>query len=170
MLVSVVDVRACSPTSPLHYDHSPEAMTRRARWYLSVAGLRQGTLGLFCILTPWLFTSAAFIPILSYLPVAWWGIFMTICGILCGLAALLRSGDMARVAMVISATITLVLAAGVWIGIGAIWVDYWQGDREVAASPLMPILLTALAAKDYIVCAQPVRSPFEAVVRQVMGE
>ena len=95
---------------------------------------------------------------------------MTICGILCGLAALLRNGDLARVAMVISATITFVLAAGVTIGIGLIWVAYWQGERDVAASPLMPILLAALAAKDFIVCAQPVRSPFEAVIRQHMGD
>jgi hypothetical protein len=51
-----------------------------------------------------------------------------------------------------------------------IWIDYWQGERVAAASPLMPILLSALAAKDFIVCAQPVRSPFEVVVRQVMGE
>ena len=154
----------------LHHDSSPEAMTRRARWYLGVAAARHTSLGLFCLLAPWLFASAAFIPILDFLPIWGWGVVMSICGILCGGAAGLRSGDLARWAMTFSATITTVLAAGVWFGVGAVWIDWIQGERISPVSPVLPILLATLAAKDFIVCAQPIRSPFESVVRLVTGE
>jgi hypothetical protein len=153
-----------------HHDPAPEAMTRRARWYLGIATFRHGSLGLFCLIMPWLFGNAAFIPILDFLPIWGWGAAMAGCAVICGLAAVLRSGDWARWAMVISATITTVLAAGVLIGISIVWWQWITGLREVPVSPVLPIILGSLAAKDFVVCAQPIRSPFESVVRLVTGE
>lgn len=152
------------------HDTTPEAMTRRARWYLGVATFRHLSIGLFCLAAPWLFGNAAFIPILNFLPVWGWGAAMVLCGVLCGLAAYLRSGDWARWAMVASATITTVLAIGVWIGVVMVWIQWANDLRDFPPSPILPILFSVLAAKDYIVCAQPVRSPFEAVARQLAGE
>lgn len=151
-------------------DHSPEAMTRRARWYLGIATFRHGSLGLFCLIMPWLFGSAAFIPILDFIPIWAWGSVMVFCAIVCGLAARLRSGDWARWGMVISATITTVLAAGVLIGVSIVWWEWLHQLRDAPASPVLPIILGSLAAKDFVVCAQPIRSPFESVVRLVAGE
>ena len=149
-------------------------MTRRARWYLGIATFRHGSLGLFCLIMPWLFGNAAFVPILNFLPIWGWGAAMTACALVCGLAAFLRSGDWARWAMVISATITTVLAVGVLIGISTVWLD-WLAEPSLnpsiaLPSPVLPIILGSIAAKDFVVCAQPIRSPFESVVRLVTGE
>jgi hypothetical protein len=153
-----------------HVDHSPEAMTRRARWYLGIATFRHGSLGLFCLIMPWLFGAAAFIPVLDFLPIWGWGTVMVACSLLCGMAAFLRSGDWARWSMVISATITTVLAVGVLIGVSIVWWQWFMGLRPDPSSPVLPIVLGSLAAKDFVVCAQPIRSPFESVVHLVTGE
>ena len=57
------------------------------------------------------------------------------------------------------------------ISMGIIW-QWHAWDAHLVPnppSPLIPILLAALAAKDFIVLAQPMRSPFEAVLRQISG-
>jgi hypothetical protein len=176
-------------------DRSPEAMTRRARWYLGIAGGRHGTIGVCLLAMPWVFAGSAFVPIFNLLPLWFWGIAMTIAGVLCGLSSVIRSGDLGRISMVISAVITLVLAAGLAIGIGAIWVHWLQvvgwdsfwwlvvhRPATVPAdilklavappSPFLPVLLFAVTLKDFVICAQPLRSPFEPVLRDLpeLGE
>jgi hypothetical protein len=153
-----------------HHDRSPGAMSRWTRRYLAVTAFRHLALGLFCLLAPWLFASAAFIPVLDFLPIWGWGSAMTVCGGLCGLSAALRSADLARWAEILSAMITVVLTAGVTIGIGMIWVQWAEGGRDVPASPVVPILLASLAAVDYFACSNWVGSPFEAVLRRVSAE
>lgn len=158
---------ASLPSMPM-VDHSPEAMTRRARWYLSVAAIRHGVLGLFCLIAPWLFGNAAFIPILNFVPVWGWGSVMAATGASCAVAALFRHGGWARFAMVCSATVTVVLGVGVTIGVSIVWHQYLEGIRDTPASPVLPVLLLTLAAKDYIVCGQPIRSPFESVLNRLL--
>jgi hypothetical protein len=149
-------------------DHSPEAMTRRARWYLSVAAIRHLTLGVFCLIAPWLFANAAFIPILNFVPLWGWGSVMAATGATCAVAAAFRHGGWARLAMVCSATVTIVLGAGVTVGVAIVWAKYLAGTVDTPASPVLPVLLLALAAKDYIVCGQPIRSPFETVLNRLV--
>lgn len=165
-------------------DRSPRAMTARARVYLGVAGYRHFIIGAFLLVTPWLFSAAAFIPIFGLLPLKLWGVIMTLEGIACVAAAVTRNAAIARGAIAGSAVITLALALGLWIGIIAAWVtwfravgwgavwhllvtypDKFPGDLLALAaappSPFLPVVLLAITVKDFVMCAQPLRVPLE---------
>lgn len=165
-------------------DKSPWTMTTRARVYLSAAGARHFVIGLTLLLVPWLYSSAAFVPLFNLLSLPLWGVIMTIEGVICLTAGIARNADLARAGMAISAVITLVLGAGLAIGISAAWLTW--GDRvgwDQAAtllwthpliyppdllgfgpappSPFLPIIMLTLTVKDFTVCAQPLRVPLE---------
>jgi hypothetical protein len=165
-------------------DHSPEAMTTRARVYLAACGFRHALLGIFVIGTPWLFSAALFVPIFNLLPLIAWGAIMFVCGFLCTTAWITRRADWARAGMVISASITLVLAAGLTIGLVSVWTDWvqavgWGTVRTLFAghddtyparllsvasappSPFLALVMIAVTVKDFAVCAQPMRVPLE---------
>ena len=169
-------------------DHSPEAMTLRARVYLAACGFRHVLIGLFLIVTPWLFNAALFVPIFNLLPLLAWGVSMTVCGVVCTLAWIIRNGDWARVGMVMSASITLVLAAGLTIGLFSVWADWvetvglheaWTlllaredgypqrlvGLAAAPPSPFLTLVMMAVTVKDFAICAQPMRVPLEESVR-----
>lgn len=171
----------------------PETMTRRARAYLTIAAVRHGLVGLSLLWLPWLYGSAAFLPLFGLLPLWVWGVLMVVTSGLAVFAAATRSGDVARVAMIASAVITLVLAAGVSIGVVAMWSTWsaavgwgaiWgllahpvaalpAGLLSVAVappSPFLPLLLLSITAKDFVMCSQPMRTPFEPVVRLMLNE
>ena len=165
-------------------DRSPEAMTNRARVYLAASGFRHTVLGLFLIATPWLFSAALFVPIFNLLPLTAWGIIMLLCGIVCTASWIARNGDLARVGMVLSASITLVLAAGLTIGLVSVWASWietvtWPEawalfvSRQVTypprlvavapspPSPFLMLVMIAVTVKDFAVTAQPMRVPLE---------
>lgn len=165
-------------------NHDPAAMTTRARWYLGAAAFRHGVIGVALLVAPWLFGAATFIPVFGAIPLIYWGIFMTIDGLACGIAAITRQPTVARYAVMASAVITLVLAAGLWIGVTVVWRGWVEivGPHELwylignppaelparllmmapaPPSPFLPVVMTALSVKDFAVCAQPLRSPFE---------
>lgn len=165
-------------------DHEPRTMSFRARIYLGTAGGRHLLVGITLLLTPWLYSAAAFIPIFNTLPLVAWGIIMTAEGILCGIAAATRRATLARVSIAGSATITLALATGLTIGIVAAWAVWFNtvgwdaavhviltapqiypadllGLGPAPPSPFMPIVMLALTVKDFTVCAQPLRVPLE---------
>ena len=168
-------------------DHSPGAMTRRARVYLSAAGFRHAAIGVFLLGTPWLFSAAAFVPIFNLLPLNVWGVVMLLDGLGCLAAAILRNADIARAAMVLSAVITLILGAGLAFGIVQAW-DVWIGrlgfpaavdlfmDRPTMfpadlvavapapPSPFLPLVMLAVTIKDFVMVAQPLRVPLEETV------
>lgn len=170
--------------------HDPLAMTTRARVYLSAAGWRHLLIGLTLLLLPWLYSAAAFVPIFNWIPLVGWGAIMTAEGLLCLVAALLRNSDMARTAIGISAVITMVLAAGLGIGIVAAWLAWvghvgpdqaWElivthpnvfpaallGFAPAPPSPFIPIIMLAITVKDFTMCAQPLRVPLEETVGDV---
>lgn len=162
-------------------------MTARARVYLSTAGYRHFVIGAFLLVLPWLFSAAAFIPIFGLVPLMLWGVIMTAEGIACVLAAVTRNAAIARASIAASAVITLTLALGMWVGVVATWVNwigvvgwdqvwtlvYMHQDAFDATlrllappppSPFLPVILTALSVKDFVMCAQPLRVPFEESV------
>jgi len=169
-------------------DHSPEAMTTRARVYLGASGFRHTLLGLFAIFTPWLFNAALFVPIFNLLPLLAWGIVMVFTGLTCTVAWIIRNADIARAGIVMSASITLVLAVGLTIGLVDVWAGWanavgWSEARNLflareilypprlltlapaPPSPFLVLVMLAVTVKDYAVCAQPMRVPLEESVR-----
>ena len=132
-------------------------MTARARWYLGIAATRHLSVGGLALLMPGSFTSAAFIPILSAAPLLFWGSFFMAAGLSCALAAGFRSEALARLGMALSATSTLLVGVGLVLAI----------LNGLLVSPIGPILWIAVALKDFVVCAQPIRSPFEGLAEQV---
>lgn len=166
-------------------DHSPDAMTPRARTYIAAGGWRHFLVGATMLAFPWLYGAAAFIPIFNLISVTQWGIVTTLVGLICLGGSATRNGDVARVGIVGSAILTLVLAAGLAVGVSAVWVEWvnqvgWdeivtlfrthpkalpaslliQGTT-VPPSPFLPLVMCALTVKDFTMCAQPLRVPLE---------
>ena len=189
-------MRAQSPREPLMWARSnakilfsinrtPDAMTKRARVYFLTGGLRHGVTGLLILLLPWLFSSAAFIPIFNLLGLQTWSWIMIVVGLFCVWSSVTRNGDLARFAIVCSAMITAVMAAGLWFGLSLIWWTWyldvghdvfwtvvWSRTEQlppavrllslvVPPSPVIAIWATAFVVKDFVMCAQPLRVPLE---------
>ena len=145
----------------LRRDKAPEAMTRRAVAYLCIGAARHTLIGIFAIGYADQFANAAFIPIIEYAPLWVWGAFMLVAAALMLVAAIWRSAWIARLGLVVSATLTLAIGSGIALGVIEVWST---GGR---ATPISAILLLSLALKDYAVCTQPMRSPFEQVLRRI---
>ena len=127
------------------------SMTARARWYLAIASLRHALTGGFAIAVPASFASTSFHPIISAAPLWVWGLIFAGAALACGAGAWTRSAQVARLGLMWSATSTLM------VGVGLL-VSYFTGDLT---SPTGPIIWLAVAGKDFTVCADPLRSPFE---------
>lgn len=172
-------------TIPHIIDRTPDAMTPRARTYIAAGGWRHFLIGLTMLGMPWLYGSGAFIPIFNLLPLIAWGWVTTLVGAVCLVGSFTRNGNIARVGIVGSAVITLVLAAGLSIGVAIVWsewvgaigvpealslfrdhpsmfpVDLLVGTSTVPPSPFLPLVMLAVTVKDFTMCAQPLRVPFE---------
>ena len=129
----------------------PSTMTARARWYLTIATARHLLVGGFAILAADAFTSTSFYPIINAAPLWLWGLIFTGAGLSCGVGAATKSARVARLGLMWSATSTLMIGVGLVIA-------YFTGDLS---SPTGPIVWVAIALKDFTVCADPLRSPFE---------
>ena len=126
-------------------------MTTRARWYLTIASVRHGLTGLFAVTLPATFSSTSFDPMIAAAPLwLWGGIFIGAC-LTCGAGAYCRSAKTARLGLMWSATSTAMVAVGLFI-------SWFTGDLS---SPTGPIVWAAVAAKDFTVGADPLRSPSE---------
>lgn len=132
-------------------------MTARARWYLAIAGTRHLLVGSFAFFAPESFRSASFLPILRAAPLWFWAVFMLGAGIACMGSALTKSEPMARLGMAWSATLTLLVGVGLLLAV----------FTHELSSPTGPIIWLAVAFKDFVVCAQPIRSPFEGLTEQL---
>lgn len=176
-------------TIPHIVDRTPDAMTPRARTYIAAGGWRHFLIGLTMLGLPWLYGAASFIPIFNLLTVGQWGIVTTLVGAVCLTGSFTRKGDIARWGMVGSAVITLVLAAGLSIGVALVWYQWLTaigpqaaiellrthpdkfpvellvgplvGTSSVPPSPFLPFVMLALTVKDFAMCAQPLRVPLE---------
>ena len=132
-------------------------MTTRARVYLSIAAGRHLITGGLALAAPHMFSSTSFIPIVAAAPLWFWGLVFIGAGLACAGAGVRKSERLARLGLIWSATSTLVIAAGLFIA-------YFTGDLT---SPTGPILWYAIALKDFTVCTDPLRSPFEALAEQM---
>lgn len=165
-------------------DHTPGAMSRRARVYITAGGSRHFLIGLSMVLTPWMYSAAAFIPIFNLVNQAWWAWIMIVVGLVCLVGSITRQPEIARAGMIGSAVVTLVLAAGLTIGIANVWLAFAQvlgSDRlwellydrpplypldlvrvvVAPPSPFLALLLISVSVKDFTMCAQPLRVPAE---------
>lgn len=139
-------------SSPLKYAFasSQEEMTVRARMYLVVGALRHLVIGLTMWILPHTFDAPSFQALFDIAPRWFWIVTMTLGGLHLSYSALKRHGGHARTALTISAAVSFMWA---WaFGIVAI---------EGTASILATTIFVALGLKDLIMCAQPLRSPFE---------
>ena len=132
-------------------------MTGRARAYLAIAAVRHLLVGGFALALPVTFKSTSFIPILSAAPLWFWGLFSLGAGAACMGASITRSEPLARLGMAWSAVLTLLIGAGLLLAV----------FTQQSASPTGPIIWLAVAFKDFVVCAQPIRSPFEGLTEQL---
>lgn len=135
---------------------TPIPMSRRARAYLAVAGGRHLAVGATCLLMPGALATGTYVPLVSVAPLWLWGSLFLVVAVLCWLAATNGEESWARVSMAASATSTTVWAVGLLIA----------AVTGTLASPIPPALFCALALKDFIVCRQPLLTPFEAMLEQ----
>lgn len=141
------------PTFP--HPAPPGEMSSRARVYLGAGTWRHLAIGLFCLLFSDQFSAAAFIPIVGFFPLWMWGGFMVSTAVSLGLGVAFRNRTLARVGLILSAAVTSLLAAGLWLGAGHVWMS---GGN---ATPITAIILTALVVKDLAVCTDPMKTPLE---------
>lgn len=135
-------------------------MTNRARGYLTVAGLRHLGIGGACVLVPQNFTAPSFEVMRGVLPIPVWGVVFLIGALVCIGAALLRSEPLARMGLIGSSVTSAVWAGGFAVAL-------FEG---VATAPTTVVVWAAIAAKDVIVCRQPLRSPFEQLTQRAEGD
>lgn len=137
----------------------PEQMTARARRYLAIASLRH----VLIALTTWLaadqYRSSSFDQIRSILPLWCWGVVFAAAGSTCAVAALIGREAPARIGLILSAA-----SSALWAG--GFVAAYFAGQLS---SPTGVIIWWAVTLKDLVVCEQPMRSPFEPLVRQVLN-
>lgn len=128
----------------------PVEMTWRARFYLTVCGTRHGLTGLSALLLYDKFPTVDL-----GLPLWGWAlVFLSGSGHLL-YSAYAGSEMNARIALAVSAVVTSVWAAGFFA--------FWMEGR---GSPLGVILFGALTLKDLTIVGEPMRSPFEPIVRE----
>lgn len=137
----------------------PKSMTARARWYLIIAAIRHLTIATLAIGFPWSFQSPNFEPIKETAPLAMWGVVFAGAGLACAAGAVTRRSRVARLGLMLSATSTLMAAVGFILAL-------FDGGEFIA--PIGAIVFTAVAAKDFTVCADPLRSPFEDWAEEVV--
>jgi hypothetical protein len=136
------------------------SMTPRARWYLTIGCVRHLLTAGFAILAPLSFKSPSFGPIIDAAPLWVWGIIFLGAGIALGSGAYLKSARIARLGLMWSATSTLMVGVGILAAVLS----------HDLSSPTGPIIWLAVAFKDFTVCADPLRSPFEDWVERQIAD
>lgn len=141
------------PTLP--GDRTP--MTWRAKAYLWIGAARTWPVAAACFANPELFRSPAFEYLRSAAPIWGWGIVFVVSGLLSAAAAITSREWLARIALITSASITACWAIGF----------AFAAAKGNLVSPLGITWGLALAAKDLVVCRQPLWSPFEQMVSRI---
>lgn len=143
-------------SAPQAFTITPDKMTGRARRYLLIAAVRH----LLIAVSTWVaadqFTSSSFDVIRAILPLWAWGVVFAGAGLTCAAAAVTGREILARVGLILSAS-----SSALWAG--GFLASYFAGELT---SPTGVVIWWAVTVKDLIVCEQPLRSPFEALIRQ----
>lgn len=137
----------------------PEEMTFWARVYLTIAAARQIGLGLYCLLRPDLFISGSFQTIEGIMPFRLWGAVFLITGAALVYAAWSRSEGWARAGLLLSVGTTALWAGGFFAAF----------VLDAGGGPSGWIAWGSLALKDIVMCASPLRLPFEPIKRRVLA-
>lgn len=137
-------------------------MTRRAQGYLGSVAFTAGLIGYSCLFVPETFHSTSFIQVALVIPggIPTWGVLFSLCALVSALAAGFKSASLARFGMIMS-----VLCCGAWSA--GFLAAYVHGQL---ASPPGPIIFAGVVLRDLFVLQQPLRTPFETVVRRVLRE
>lgn len=128
----------------------PTEMTWRARFYLCVGGTRHIGTGAVAIAM-----YDRFPDVDLFFPIWAWGIVFVLGGGHLLYAAYAESETNARIALAVSAIVTAVWGAG-----------FWALAVEGAVTPLVGILMTGLTLKDLTIVGEPMRTPFESIMRE----
>lgn len=139
------------------------SMTTRARGYLAVDVVFHGIVGLTCLFAADRLAAPSFRFIADLLPFQVWALGFLVTAAVCLYALVRSSEDWARLGLVASAVLTAVWAGGFMAALADVPLDQPAPPTGVAA-------WLAIAAKDLIVCRQPLRSPFEPLIRRLAGE
>lgn len=135
-------------------------MTTRARWYLAIAGTRHLLVAFFAIFFAAAFESPSFRPMIQAAPLWLWGMVFAGAGVACAAGACTKRAGVARLGLMLSASSTLMVGAGLLVSL-------FTGDLS---SPTGPIIWLAVAFKDFAVNADPLRSPFEDWAEEMVDE
>jgi hypothetical protein len=139
-----------------------ERMTARARMYLLINVALHAAMAWSCLFVPEFFSSVSYTGVKAALPFGTghalfiWGLLFLTTSVLSGLAAYRGSEYLARVSLLLSA-----ICCASWTGgfLAALAAHQLKG-------PTGMIWSAALAAKDLIQLRQPLRNPFEPVMRR----
>ena len=137
-------------------DHSPEAMTLRARAYLAVVTLRHFAVAVILLTLLGGLPSASLAGFDASTPLVTWGWLSVTVGAIAFVGGTWRSERWARTALISSAALTGAMAAALGLSWHSLTVLGW----------VVLVLLLAITGKDMIVCGDPIRSPFEAVLKR----
>lgn len=133
-------------------------MTGRAKAYLWITCLRTLPIAISCLTRPDLFTGKAFQYIDGVMPMWAWGLALSAQSVLAAIAATTQREALARVALIASAALAMCWVIGFAIA-------YHQGNL---VSPVGIMWGAGIAAKDLVVCRQPLWSPFEPLVQRIL--
>lgn len=133
-------------------------MTGRAKAYLWITCLRTLPIAIFCLTRPELFAGNAFHYIQGVMPIWLWGAALAVQALLAAAAAVTRREWLARTALISSASLAMSWVIGFAIA-------YHQGNL---LSPVGIMWGAGIAAKDLVICRQPLRSPFEPLVQRML--
>lgn len=140
-------------------DCSPEAMTPRARAYLAVVTSRHFAVAVIMLGLPHRLPRAPYVAFNAAAPLYVWGVASLVVGAFAFIGGTWRSEWWARVSLISSATLTAAMTTALLMS--------WSVLTSFGL--MAAVLLLAVTSKDMIVCQDPIRSPFEAVLRRKVG-
>ena len=132
---------------------SPVVMTWRARAYLTIASVRHLVIGTSMLILPRTYETKSFHLLFHDIPSMFWAVILLFGGLHLAFAAFRASELHARIALIISC------------GISSMWAASFAMQITHPFAILATAVFGALACKDLLVCGQPLRSPFEPLVR-----
>lgn len=133
-------------------------MTGRAKAYLWITCLRTLPIAYGCLTQPELFSGKAFEYIQGVMPMWAWGVALAGQSALAAAAAVTQREWLARIALIASAALAMCWVIGFSIAAH-------QGNL---LSPVGIMWGAGIAAKDLVVCRQPLWSPFEPLIQRVL--
>lgn len=137
--------------------HNKPPMTGRAKAYLWICFFRTVPIIVACFFAEETFENDSWHYIRGVLPMWAWGIALSISALTAATAALTQREWIARMSLIGSSSLAMCWVIGFMVA-------YRQG---VVLSPVGMMWGAAIAAKDLVICRQPLWSPFEPLVQRV---